>query len=62
MLAFKEEEAHIKEKRLIYLHNQWTLQSCEVREQLNFDISGGQIGAFIGTRKGKGPFYITHLR
>lgn len=49
MLAYKREEAHKREKRLIHLYEQWKIQARKARELLKVDIPENQIAALIDT-------------
>lgn len=53
MLAFQEEEAQKREKRLIHLYEQWKIQARNSRDQLKLDIPENQIVAFIDTLEKK---------
>ncbi len=49
MLAFHEEEAHKKEKRLTHIYEQWKTQARKAREQLKENIPESDIAALIDT-------------
>ena len=60
MLAFNQEEAHKKEKRLFHVYEQWKVQARKARKQLKLNIPECDIAALIDTLE-EGKDCVTNL-